>query len=191
MKSLFLPILFALGTAICWGLYGPVLQNARSSENAWSPFKPYVFIGVAYVVCAIFGGGMGMKARGDSFNFFGSQSPAMIWGFLAGTLGALGALSLTNAMLSGGKPLFVMPIVFGGAVSITAIVSTVRIRQSVSPVLWVGMTLVVVGIVLVAMYTPHGHGRKKVEEAPLSAAPADPDPATNSEPTADGHTEST
>ena len=177
MKFL-LPILFALGTALCWGLYGPVLQNARSNAKPpeWSPFKPYVFIGVAYVVWAIVGGIMGMKARGDSYNFFGAERPAMIWGFLAGTLGALGALSLTNAMLSGGKPLFVMPIVFGGAVSMTAVVSTVRLKESVSPVLWVGMTLVVVGIILVAGNTPHGHAPKASGEQPATnAAPAETD----------------
>jgi len=161
MKFLF-PILFALGTALCWGLYGPILQNARSVTKEWSPFKPYVFIGIAYVVWAIVGGVMGMKARSDSFNFFGAERPAMVWGFLAGTLGALGALSLTSALLSGGRPMFVMPIVFGGAVSVTALVSTIRLKESISPVLWVGMTLVVVGIILVAANTPHGPASKTV-----------------------------
>ena len=37
-----LPILFALGTALCWGLYGPTLANARSPERLYSAFKPYV-----------------------------------------------------------------------------------------------------------------------------------------------------
>ena len=161
--KLLLPILFALGTALCWGLYGPTLAFARSTAKPpeWSPFKPYVFIGVAYVVWAIVGGMMGMRARGDSFNFFGIQKAAMLYGFLAGTLGALGAFSLTSAMLNGGKPLFVMPIVFGGAVSVTAIVSTMRMKESISPVLWIGMTLVVVGIILVAIYTPESPKHKK------------------------------
>ena len=44
-----LPILFALGTALAWGTYGPVLGNARSPEKLWSPFKPYVGIGLAYM----------------------------------------------------------------------------------------------------------------------------------------------
>lgn len=157
-------ILFALGTALCWGLYGPTLALARSMAKPpeWSPFKPYVFIGVAYVVWAIIGGTMGMRAREDSFNFFGAHRNAMIFGFLAGTLGAVGALSLTSAMLiSRGNALLVMPIVFGGAVSTTAIVSTMKFKQGVSPVLWVGMTLVVVGIILVAMYTPHGPPKKE------------------------------
>ena len=172
--KLLLPVLFALGTALCWGLYGPVLHNARSQAKPpeWSAFKPYVFIGVAYVVWAIVGGIVGMKARGDSFNFIGAHRHAMIWGFLAGTLGAAGAFSLTNAMLSGGpwpnKPLVVMPIVFGGAVSITAVVSTMRFKQPVSPFIWVGMTLVVVGIVLVAANTPHGPKSDDVHAAAQS-----------------------
>ena len=39
------PVLFALLTALCWGLYGPVLGQARSALA--SPFKPYLAIGVA------------------------------------------------------------------------------------------------------------------------------------------------
>lgn len=181
MKSLLLPVLFALGTAFCWGLYGPTIQNARSAEKLWSPFKPYVFIGVAYLVWAVVGGVMGMKFKEDSFNFFGAERPAMFWGFLAGSLGALGALSLTSAMLAGGKPLFVMPIVFGGAVSVTAIVSTMRQREAIHPVIWVGMTLVVVGVILVAAYTPHGgHGKKPGGGDAHSTAPATPDAAAES-----------
>lgn len=160
--KLLIPILFALGTALCWGLYGPTIQNARSTTGAWSPFKPYVFIGVAYLVFAIGGGLLGMKAKGDAFSFTGVYTPSMLWGFLAGTLGALGALSLTSAMLNGGKPLFVMPIVFGGAVTVTAITSLIQTRgvTQANPLLWVGMLLVTFGVILVAMYTPHGHPPK-------------------------------
>jgi len=181
MKLLF-PILFACGTALCWGLYGPTIQNARSTTGAWSPFKPYVFIGVAYLVWACGGGLAGMKFKEDLFTFGGTQSPAMIWGFLAGTLGALGALSLTSAMLSGGKPLFVMPIVFGGAVTVTAIFSIIQMRDvsHTSPLLWLGMLLVICGVVLVAKYTPHGHPPKKpaaaVEQTGQGEAPVAPSP---------------
>ncbi len=156
-----LPIIFAMCTAICWGLYGPTVANARSPEKLWSPFKPYVFIGVAYLVLACGGGLVGMKISNDSTTFSGPQSPAAIWGFAAGTLGAIGALCLTSAMLSftgPPKPQLVMPIVFGGAVSITAIVSIIQLRaaSTVSPWLWVGMVTVVIGIVLVAYNTHHG-----------------------------------
>jgi uncharacterized membrane protein len=52
-----------------------------------------------------------------------------------------------------------MPIVFGGAVSVTAIVSLIRLwgHTSVNPMLWVGMALVLLGVVLVARNTPHAH----------------------------------
>ena len=41
------PVLFALLTALFWGLYGPALGQARSA--LLSPFKPYVAIGFAYL----------------------------------------------------------------------------------------------------------------------------------------------
>jgi hypothetical protein len=167
-----LPILFALGTAICWGLYGPTLGKARAADL--SPFKPYVSIGVAYLVWAIVGGLIGMWYKGDSFSFTGSGSA---WGFAAGTLGAWGAFNLTLAMFSGGgaMPHIVMPVVFGGAVSVAAISSVVSLggTAKVSPMLWVGILGMAVCIVIVAANTPHGPGpaKKKTEQA--SEVPAD------------------
>lgn len=175
MKGLQLPILFALGTALCWGLYGPTIANARSATKLWSPFKPYVGIGLAYIVLAFIGGLILMKVKGDSFDFFGEQSAAGNWGFLAGILGALGALSLTSAMISFDgppKPSLVMPIVFGGAVSVTAIVSAIQFRTA-NPMMWVGMALVVAGVVLVSKNTPH-HAKKPDHTPETSiSAPAD------------------
>ncbi|MEL6109010.1 MAG: hypothetical protein AAFU85_23635, partial [Planctomycetota bacterium] len=178
MNKMLIPILFALGTAIFWGCYGPTIGNAQTPRlegkpllppEGWSPFKPYVFIGIAYLVIAVAGGLVMMKLKGDSFSFSSAVNgvdgithfaPAK-WGFLAGSLGAFGALCLTTAMMtSRGNALLVMPIVFGGAVSVTAIVSILKLRGhgplEISPLLWVGMGLTVVGVVLVAMNTPHG-----------------------------------
>ena len=164
------PILFALGTAFCWGLYGPTLSKARSPEKLWSPFKPYVGIGMAYLVWAVIGGATAMHFKGDSFSFKGVESAAGTWGFAAGTLGALGALSLTSAMLSfKGPPRaeIVMPIVFGGAVAITAIVSLFLHRGETksSPWLWVGIIGIGIYTVLVAANTPHGPAKPKPEQS--------------------------
>ncbi len=164
MKGMLIPILFAIGTAMCWGMYGPALGNARSTvkpphPDFWSPFKPYVFIGVAYLVIAIAGGLIAMKVKGDTFSYEGAHAAARNWGFIAGTLGAAGAFFLTNAVISSkGNTALVMPIVFGGAVSVNAIFAYSQLRNAVniSPVLWVGMVFVVVGVVLVAKNTPHG-----------------------------------
>ncbi|MFK8110577.1 MAG: hypothetical protein AB8B91_00155 [Rubripirellula sp.] len=173
MNKMLIPILFALGTALFWGCYGPTIGNAQTPRvdgrpllppEGWTPFKPYVFIGIAYLVIAVAGGLMMMKVKGDSFSFTGDHFPTMKWGFLAGTLGAAGALCLTTAMMtSRGNALLVMPIVFGGAVSVTAIVSVLRLQGhvTISPMLWVGMLLTVAGVVMVAMNTPHGHAPAK------------------------------
>lgn len=157
-------VLCAIGVAICWGLYGPTLTNARSPNREWGPFKPYVFIGVAYLVIAIVGGSLMMKfAFNDNFDYTGNYFPAMKWGFLAGCLGAMGALALTYALTkAGGKPAYVMPIVFGGAVTVNAIAAYVNLPkgENVNPLLWVGMAFVVLGICLTASFTPHGHPPK-------------------------------
>lgn len=148
------PILFAVLTAMFWGLYGPALGEARSELG--SAFKPYFAIGIAYLVWGVVGGYLGMQLNADDFSFSGG---GLGWGFAAGTVGAWGAFTLTLAMFTGGTamPHLVMPVVFGGAVTVTALVSLRQARiAAASPWLWVGMALVALGIVLVASNTPHG-----------------------------------
>lgn len=153
MKS-YLPVVFALLTGLFWGVYGPVLAPARTFEK--SVFKPYVMIGVAYLVWGIIGGVVGMKLKGDSFSF---TPQGMGWGFAAGSLGAFGALALTLAMFTGGTamPQIVMPIVFGTAVTVAAIAAMVTTKTQVNPMLFVGIGGMFVSIILVAYYTPHAH----------------------------------
>ena len=183
-KPILVPVLFALGTAFFWGLYGPTIGNAQikgvQPPDGWSPFKPYVFIGLAYLVIAVGGGLAAMKWRGDTFNYTAtvpgtdrSHFDTAKWGFLAGSLGAAGALCLTCAMMfSRGNAALVMPIVFGGAVSVTALVSYLKFKDAgnISPMLWVGMSLVLVGAVIVAMNTPHDHAPKPATGPPPEAA---------------------
>ena len=159
-------VVCAVLVALCWGMYGPTLTNARSPNREWGPFKPYVFIGVAYLVIAIVGGSIMMKfAFNDNFDFSGKYFPAMKWGFLAGCLGALGALALTFSLTkAGGQPAYVMPIVFGGAVSVNAIAAFIKFQDTpISPLMWVGMGLVAIGICLTAYHTPHGPSHKKAD----------------------------
>ncbi len=186
MSKMLIPILFAIGTAVFWGCYGPTIGNAQTPRidgkpllppEGWTPFKPYVFIGIAYLVIAIAGGLVMMKVKGDSFSFSGDQFPTAKWGFLAGALGAAGALCLTTAMMtSRGNALLVMPIVFGGAVSVTALVSAIRLHghATISPALWVGMALTVIGVVIVATNTPHAHAAPATKTESETSAVADP-----------------
>ncbi len=72
------------------------------------------------------------------------------------------------------KPQLVMPIVFGGAVSVTALISVIQTRNetTASPWLWVGMVGVVVSIVLVAYHTPHAHPKKPAASETAAENPA-------------------
>ena len=177
-----LAVACALGVALCWGMYGPTLSHARAPKGEWGPFKPYLFIGIAYLVIAVIGGAMMMKlAFNDNFNYSGTYAPAMKYGFLAGCLGALGALFLTFALTkAGGKPAYVMPIVFGGAVSVNAVAAFLSLKQgeTASPLMWVGMAFVAVGIIMTAGNTPHGHPPAKTTSASPDGenAPAIQDP---------------
>jgi len=160
---------FALGTALCWGCYGPVLSKSYKAFSdaagfRQSPFKAYVFIGIAYLVLAIIGGLIMMKVNGDTFEFFGKSTRGTVISFLAGSLGAVGALCLTTAMFKGGMtaPHVVMALVFGGAVTVAAIVSvlTTHTEDGTSPLLWVGIAGMLISAVLVAFNTPHAHPPK-------------------------------
>ncbi len=177
-----LAILCAVATAVFWGLYGPSVSNARSSAKPpeWSSFKPFLFIGLAYLVWGCIGGAAAMQSFGDSFSFSGNHSAAAKWGFIGGSMGAFGALTLTFALfISKGNFGLVMPIVFGGAVTVTAFVNIAQKKASDSPLLWVGMVLVLSGIVLVSMYSHASHG---------PAHPPAPDAVTAVQPsTGSGH----
>ena len=145
---------------------GPVLAKARFADPQASPFKPYVFIGVAYLVWAIAGGFAGMVVKADNFDFFGLSLWGTVFAFAAGTLGALGAFNLTMAMSTGGgkHPQVVMAVVFGGAVTIAGLIGYFQNRGKVeiSPMLWIGIIGMGICAIIVAQNTPHGsHGAKQ------------------------------
>jgi hypothetical protein len=172
MKDL-IPVVFAVLTAIFWGTYGPVLHESRAYLK--SPFKPYLLIGIAYLIWGIGGGIIGMWYKKDDFSLNSFIGPGGRWGFAAGTLGAWGALTLTLAMFSGGRPYIVMPIVFGGAVTVSALVSVWKESEhtTVNPMLWVGVAGIVICAAIVAYFTPTappGSPAKRAAEAQTSAA---------------------
>lgn len=173
--KLSMPVIFALLTGLFWGTYGPTLAQARAFEK--SAFKPYVMIGVAYLVWGIIGGLAGMAyTQKPGQPFFNFSVPGIVWGFAAGTLGAWGALTLTLAMFTGGTamPQIVMPIVFGTAVSVSAIVAvlTASKETEVNPMLYVGILGMAICIVVVAYFTPHPHPPKPATAAPAVEAKA-------------------
>jgi hypothetical protein len=146
-------VVFALLTACFWGMYGPALQTSRVPGQ--SPFKPFVLIGVAYLVFGIIGGVIGILATKDNFQF----APVTLkWGFIAGSLGAFGALTLTLALYKSRAPDLVMPIVFGGATLVSVTIGLLQKKElfSAHPMQYMGTLAVIIGVILVQAYASHG-----------------------------------
>ncbi|REK27916.1 MAG: hypothetical protein DWQ42_06425 [Planctomycetota bacterium] len=157
---------------VCWGAYGPVLHRGQMQMGG-SRLRPLICVGVAYFVIAVVAPLMILSGNpGDgSFVSFGG----VLWSVLAGAAGALGALGIIYAFNFGGKPIYVMPLVFGGAPVVNTLTSIVTTGATISPFFYAGLILVIVGAVIVLVWAPKGHG----PPAAPSAAAAPSAPAAN------------
>lgn len=161
----FLAMLAAIGlTALCWGVYGPVLHFGR--EDMHSPLRPFVCVGVAYFVIAVVVP-LVLLAKGERGRW---TTMGVVWSLLAGTAGAFGALGVILALHFGGKPIYVMPLVFGGAPVINTLLTATLSRafnQLKAPFL-AGLLLVITGAVTVLVFKP-----QPAPHPPVAAAAVD------------------
>ncbi len=171
----FLGMLAAIGlTAMCWGMYGPVLHFGR--EDMHSPLRPFVCVGVAYFVIAVLVPSL-LLLKGEKGAW---TTKGAIWSLLAGVAGACGALGVILALHFGGKPIYVMPLVFGGAPVINTLLTAAMNKsfdQLKAPFL-AGLLLVITGAVTVLVFKPqspppHPIAAAVTEAGPV-AAPAKP-----------------
>ena len=75
---------------------------------------------------------------------------------IAGALGAAGAACIIYSFRFGGLPVYVMPLVFGGAPIVNVLVSMVihPPKEAINPLLFVGFALASVGAGLVLYFRP-------------------------------------
>lgn len=82
-------------------------------------------------------------------------------------------------MFTGGAriPHAVMPVVFGGAVTVTALYTVVSSKGKLTggPMLWVGVAMMLISVVIITRNTPHsappgagGHGEAATSSEPDS-----------------------
>ena len=170
----FLGMLAAIAlTAFCWGAYGPVLHFGR--EALHSSLRPFMCVGAAYFLIAVLIPSL-LLARGGERGSWTTKG--VVWSLLAGAAGALGALGVILALGFGGKPIYVMPLVFGGAPVVNTLLSAFMNKafgQLKAPFL-AGLLLVVTGAVTVLVFKPQA----TPAAAPAAAAAA----ATAQEPAA-------
>ena len=150
-KKSMLWVIFALGAALSWGVYGPALH--RGQVTLGNPMKALLCVGFAYFLVGVIVPVLTLAPAG---NLNGISGTGAVMATLGGALGAIGAVCIIYAFKNGGVPLYVMPIVFGGAPVINAIVTMLvhPPKTAPNPLLWVGMLLVSAGAGMVLYFKP-------------------------------------
>lgn len=143
-------------TVCCWGAYGPFLHKGQM-QMAGSRLRPLLCVGLAYFGIAVAVPTLLLSAGTDggwgSFTFSGT-----CWSLVAGAAGVFGSLGVIMAFYWGGKPIYLMPLVFGGAPVVNTLSAIIRQDQAgpISPFFWAGLILVIAGSAMVLVFTPRG-----------------------------------
>jgi hypothetical protein len=153
---------------LSWGVYGPVLQMGRNAMDR-SSLRPFICVGLAYFVIAVLVPAILLRTRGEVGRW---SATGLIWSLAAGAAGALGALGVILALAFRGNPLYVMPLVFGGAPVVNTFLTMYwgKTFRKVSPAFLAGLILVIAGAVIVLLFRPDTH----TPQAPAATAQADP-----------------
>ncbi len=143
---------------VSWGAYGPVLHKGQAAMHH-SRLRPLLCVGIAYFLVAVITPQFFLAELGETSTF---ASMGTLWAVAGGICGAVGAIGLIMAFNSGGKPVYVMPLVFGGA----PVVNTLAKKglEDIGPLFFAGLILVIAGAVMVLVFAPRG------EAAPAATA---------------------
>jgi len=172
-------LIFALMTALCWGLYGVFLHNGQLAmgDPVHGRYKAFLCVGLAYFLTAVLAPLGLLIAQGASWSY---PLKGFAWSLLAGALGAVGALGVLLAFGAKGPPAVVMSIVFAGAPVINAVTSLLlHPPHSRLPLPFiVGLIMAAAGGCLVTLYKP-APPRPAVVQPVTSAAGATTNASSN------------
>ena len=165
---------------VCWGAYGPFLHMGQMKMGG-SRLRPFCCVGIAYFVIAVAVPSMILMATPGNVALSWSKiGGGMMWSILAGSAGAIGALGIILAFNYGGKPIFVMPLVFGFAPVINTLTSMVLAGSldKISPYFIGSLLFGIAGAVTVLVFAPkakpHGAAAAETKSVPIAqtAVPA-------------------
>lgn len=144
-------VLFVAGAVLSWGAYGVLLHQGQVQLG--NPLKALLCVGVAYFLIGVLIPVAALSAQGTLGSF--SQA-GLITATIAGALGAAGAACIIYAFRTGGLPLYVMPLVFGGAPIVNVLVSMAihPPKSAINPLLYVGFLLASAGAAMVLYFRP-------------------------------------
>jgi hypothetical protein len=160
MSKWVLVLLFVAGAALSWGHYVPLVHKA--AQQLESNLRAFLFVGVAYFLVAVLVPGAMIfvlnydptaKAQ-PNFN----AGPVM-WGILAGTAGAIGALFVIFAVTAGGKgaAIYVAPLVFAGAPIVNTLATILYFHPVKTLPDWrffLGLAMAAGGAAMVMLFKP-------------------------------------
>ncbi|MCZ7644087.1 MAG: hypothetical protein M5U26_02215 [Planctomycetota bacterium] len=174
-------LVWALMTVAAWGLYGAFLHTGQLAmkDPANGRYKAFLFVGIAYFLTAVLAPLAVLVLNKASFRDM--PMPGMMWSLFAGIVGAAGAFCVLLALGAGGKPIFVMSLIFGGAPVINALYALILHPPeggwgSVKPQFWLGILLAAAGGALVSLYKPGPAPQKPAQAAPADTPDAAPKP---------------
>lgn len=144
-------VVFVAGAVLSWGLYGVSLH--RGQVLLGNPLKALLCVGIAYVLIAVFVPVGALASQGELRGFHANGA---VTATIAGALGALGAVCIIYSFRAGGSPLYVMPLVFGGAplINVLATMALHPPKVAPNPMLYVGFLMAAVGAALVLYFRP-------------------------------------
>ena len=144
-------VIFVAGAVLSWGAYGALLHLGQTQLG--NPLKALLCVGVAYFLIGVIVPVLGLGAQGGLSNF---NSTGLITATIAGALGAIGAACIIWSFKAGGLPVYVMPLVFGGAPIVNVLVTMLihPPKSSINPLLYVGFLLAATGAYIVLRFRP-------------------------------------
>ena len=144
-------VLFVAGAVLSWGAYGVLLY--LGGQQLGNPLKALLCVGVAYFLIGVLLPVGVLSSQGELSGF---GTTGLINATIAGALGAIGAACIIWAFKTGGLPIYVMPLVFGGAPIVNVFLSmTIHPpKNPVNPMLYVGLLLVSIGAAMTLYFRP-------------------------------------
>jgi hypothetical protein len=144
-------VIFVAGAVLSWGAYGALLHMGQTQLG--NPLKALLCVGAAYFLIGVMIPVAALASQGSLNNF---NSNGLITATIAGALGAAGAACIIWAFKTGGLPVYVMPLVFGGAPIVNVALTMVMHppKSAVSPMLYAGFALASVGAAMVLYFRP-------------------------------------
>jgi hypothetical protein len=144
-------LIFVAGAVLSWGAYGALLHRGQTLLG--NPLKALLCVGVAYFLIGVL---LPVAALGAQGNLSGFSTGGLITATVAGALGAIGAGCIIWAFRNGGLPVYVMPLVFGGAPIVNVLITMLLHppKSAIHPMLYVGFLLASIGAALVLYFRP-------------------------------------